>query len=120
MYKPNAVEKKMQAIAMLAETTKSYQQVMHECGLSWDTIVELKNEMIKMGISFEHRNGKYTPTEQRTDLGKPTELNVNRWHNEVSAQSRRRGPAVHIAKSRTRAMQNTEALIAKYKPSSSG
>ena len=121
MYKPDIVERKMRAIAMIAETTKSYQQVMHECGLSWNTVVEIKKEIVEAGISLEHRDNKYTPIEQRTDLGKPTELNVNRWHNEVSAQSRRRGPSLGgPSRSRSRAVQNTETLIARYRPSRSG
>ena len=121
MYKPSIVERKMQAIIMIAETTKSYQQIVHECGLSWNTVVEIKKELIEADVSLAHRKNKYTPTEQRTDLGKPTELNMGAWHNEVSAQSRRRGPSLGgPSKSRTRAVQNTETLIARYRPSSSG
>lgn len=121
MYKPDIVERKMCAIAMLAETTVSYQQIMRECGLSWNTLVEIKKEMVEANISFKHRYNKYTPVEQRTDLGKPTELNVNRWHNEVSAQSRRRGPSTDSpSRSRSRATQNTETLIARYQPSRFG
>ena len=117
MYKPNIVEKKMQAIAMIAETTKSYQQVSHECGLSWKTIVEIHKELIQAGISLEHRKNKYTPVEQRTDLDTPKELNVDRWFDECSKQAPRRGPSiVGPSKSRTRAVQNTEALIQKYRP----
>ena len=111
----------MQAIAMIAETTVSYQQIMHECGLSWNTIVEIKKEMVEAEISLEHRYDKYKPIELRTDMGKLVELNMSAWHNEVSAQSRRRGPSTDsLIKSRSRAAQNTETIIARYRPSSSG
>ena len=122
MYKSSIVERKMQAITMIAETTKSYQQVVHECRLSWRTVVGIYREMIEAEIDLSHRCDKYTPIELRTDLAPPTELNLDAWHNEISRQSRRRGPGTGPtpSRSRTRAVQNTEALIAKYRPSSSG
>ena len=120
MYKPDIVERKMRAIAMIAETTVSYQQIMRECGLSWNTLVEIKKEMVEADISLEHRCNKYKPIELRTDMGKSVELNMGAWHNEVSRQSRRRGPDLGgPSRSRSRAVQNTETLIARYRPSSS-
>ena len=121
MHKPSIVERKMQAIAMIAETTKSYQQVMHECRLSWKTIVEIYKELKLAEIDLSHRCDKYSPVELRTDLDKPVELNMGAWRNECSNQSRRQwqpgwAPSV---KSRSRSVQNTETLIARYRPSSS-
>lgn len=116
MHKYSIEERKMRAIELIAETTISYQQIQHETALRWKTIVEIYKELKKEGFSLKHRGDDYKPRLLEPIPSKTVELNLGAWHNEVSQQSRRRGPALDVpTKSRTRSAHNLETIISRYK-----